>query len=72
MSEWSDVLSGIPQGSFLGPLFLAVYINDLLDFALCEIKFFADDSKPLSVINNDVDVSKMKKDLVAVTEWTNQ
>ena len=39
---------------------------------MCELKFFADDSKLLSVINNDVDASNVQKDLVTVTEWTNQ
>jgi len=72
MSEWSDVLSGVPQGSVLGPLFFVVYINDLPDTSLCEMKLFADDSKLLSVINNDVDVRNMQRDLVAVTEWTKQ
>ena len=36
------------------------------------MKLFANDSKLLSVINNDVDLSNMQKNLVAVTEWTNQ
>ena len=36
------------------------------------MKIFANDSKLLSVINNDVDVRNMQRDLVAVTEWINQ
>ena len=30
-SEWSNVISSISQGSFLGPILFLLYINDIVD-----------------------------------------
>ena len=45
-SEWCDVISGIPQGSVLGPLLFAIYVNDLPETVKSLIFLFADDAKP--------------------------
>ena len=42
-SSWLPVISGVPQGSILGPLLFSVYLNDIANFVRCKIKLFADD-----------------------------
>ena len=42
-SEWAPVLSGIPQGTVLGPLLFSLYINDISTDIDSEIRLFADD-----------------------------
>jgi len=44
-SGWSDVLSGVLQGSVLGPLLFVIFINDIADDIAGKILKFADDTK---------------------------
>ena len=57
-----EVLSGIPQGSVLGPLLFIIYINGIVD--ACGngviIFLFADDAKIYKYINNTRDTEVLQ------------
>ena len=40
---WTQVISGVPQATVLGPLLLLTYINDLPNNIHSSIRLFADD-----------------------------
>ena len=68
-SSWSEVLSGVPQGSVLGPLYFVLFINDMPEVVHNYIALFADDAKLFSRIETEEDYSDMQQDLVLLQEW---
>ena len=69
-SPTAPVLSGIPQGTVLGPVLFVVYINDLLDNITSEGLMFADDTKIFRQITSREDAVELQSDLEKLEQWS--
>jgi hypothetical protein len=70
-STWEQVLSGVPQGSVLGPLLFLIFINDLDAAASIGewILKFADDTKAARVTNSEEDRQSLQAALDGLVSW---
>ena len=71
LSSWQKVLSGVPQGSVLGPVLFLIFINDL-DSAVTErqiIRKFADDTKLGQIIDSEADRAELQGCLDRLCKW---
>src|SRR5215467_11751771 len=71
-SDWSLVMSGVPQSSVLGPLLFLIFINDIDENILSKLKKFADDTKLYREILNNEDCNILQNDLTTLVEWSNE
>ena len=69
-SSEADVLSGVPQGTVIGPLLFLLYINDLPERVKCGIRLFADDCIIYRPISSARDSTNLQADLNALRQWT--
>ena len=69
-SQLLEVLSGVPQGSVLGPLLFLLYVNELPSWIKCDMKMFADDTKLWCRIKTDAENVVLQADLDSLQSWS--
>jgi len=71
MSSSIDIISGVIQGSCIGPLLFVLFINSLTKQLGSDVKcvLYADDAKLYSVVNTDSDCTNLQKGLDSIALW---
>jgi hypothetical protein len=71
ISEEKIVISGVPQGSVLGPFLFLIYVNDMPEAVRSRLFLFADDNKVYRIIEKaSLDRSILQEDLDKLYEWS--
>ena len=69
-SQWTPVVSGIPQGSILGPILFSLFVNDMPKDIQSLISLFADDTKIHLPLISDDSSNQLQDDLWTLEAWT--
>ena len=70
-SDFSDVISGVPQGSIIGPMLFLMFINDISNvISSSKAALFADDCKVFKVIQSNDDCLELQSDLNELFLWS--
>ena len=71
-SDCAPVLSGVPQGTVIGPLLYSMYINDTSSDTESEIRRFADDCVCYREIKDEEDTMKRQRDIDRLGSWARE
>ena len=71
----SQIISGMPQGSVLGPLLFILYTSEIFELIENRLFAYADDSTLLAVVQNSADTPavgvSINRDFGRIQEWRN-
>ena len=71
-SDTLPILSGVPQGSVLGPLLFLSYIDGITSITISpesQLTLYADDMLLYRPISNSADYAHMQQDISRISEW---
>ena len=68
-SDWSEVTSGVPQGSVLGPLLFLIFVSDIDEGITNKLLKFADDTKLVGDVSSPEGVESLYEDLELLYKW---
>ena len=68
-SDWTPVVSSVPQGKVLGPVSFNIFINDIVDEVESEIRPFTDDCVCYRPVASVQDCEQLQKDIDHLTSW---
>ena len=68
-SDWAPGLSGVPQGTVLGPVLFSLCINDITTDTDSEIRLFADDCVCYREIKGREDAVRLQEDIDRLGCW---
>ncbi|CAH8641948.1 unnamed protein product [Heterobilharzia americana] len=69
LSGWKPVMSGVPQGTIVGPLLFLLYINELPKLLNSSVLLLAHDVKIWKTIRSDADRCALQADLDELVGW---
>ena len=70
-SRWKIVNAGVPQGSTLGSFLFLLFINDIENEVLNNIKMFADDTSLYCVVEDQTSAAEsLNEDLECIYQWS--
>ena len=65
-------MSGVPQGSVLGPCLFLLYINDMPGMIESNIRLFADNTIMYLTVSNQGDFQALQSDLSKLETWESE